>query len=296
MDKSRFLRIWEISALVSLCVCLCAAVWAQGRSSAISADLVRLHVLAVSDDAYEQALKLRVRDAVLEYITPRLDGSESPADARAVLSRELDGIGRAAASAAEGRQVTVSLGTELYPSREYEGFTLPAGRYESLRVVLGEGEGHNWWCIVFPPVCLSAVQSEQVEEAMSVEDYALITRQDGYELRFRTVELWGELLEKLEEHGWIAAGAQPRRGGSPQNRMALLFCDFPGISPAGALGFARPALTRFQTSSKPWSSEEKLLSIISSPYIFLRPIICLLLQSCPNYAIITAKRTLHINS
>ena len=59
---------------------------------------------------------------------------------------------------------------------------------------------------MFPPVCLSAVQSEQVEEAMSVEDYALITRQDGYELRFRTVELWGELLEKLEEHGWIAAG------------------------------------------------------------------------------------------
>ena len=191
MDKSRFLRIWEISALVSLCVCLCAAVWAQGRSSAISADLVRLHVLAVSDDAYEQALKLRVRDAVLEYITPRLDG-----------------ISRAAASAAEGRQVTVSLGTELYPSREYEGFTLPAGRYESLRVVLGEGDGHNWWCIVFPPVCLSAVQSEQVEEAMSVEDYALITRQDGYELRFRTVELWGELLEKLEEHGWIAAGGE----------------------------------------------------------------------------------------
>lgn len=208
MDKSRFLRIWEISALVSLCVCLCAAVWAQGRSSAISADLVRLHVLAVSDDAYEQALKLRVRDAVLEYITPRLDGSESPADARAVLSRELDGIGHAAASAAEGRQVTVSLGTELYPSREYDGFTLPAGRYESLRVVLGEGEGHNWWCIVFPPVCLSAVQSEQVEEAMSVEDYALITRQDGYELRFRTVELWGELLEKLEENGWIAAGGE----------------------------------------------------------------------------------------
>ena len=88
MDKSRFLRIWEISALVSLCVCLCAAVWAQGRSSAISADLVRLHVLAVSDDAYEQTLKLRVRDAVLEYITPRLDGSDSPAEARAVLSRE----------------------------------------------------------------------------------------------------------------------------------------------------------------------------------------------------------------
>ena len=78
MDKSRFLRIWEISALVSLCVCLCAAVWAQGRSSAISADLVRLHVLAVSDDAYEQALKLRVRDAVLMQIFMRMFHRNSP--------------------------------------------------------------------------------------------------------------------------------------------------------------------------------------------------------------------------
>ena len=102
--------------------------------------------------------------------------------------------------------VTVELTDTAFPTREYDGFTLPAGTYLALRVVIGAGEGHNWWCIVFPPVCLSAVQSEQVEEAMSVEDYALITRQDGYELRFRTVELWGELLEKLEENGWIAAG------------------------------------------------------------------------------------------
>ena len=201
----KFRRI-EVTLLCTLAVLFAYAAGVSLAREHLADGLVRLHVIANSDSAADQALKLRVRDAVLDYITPRLDGSESPADARAVLSRELDGIGRAAASAAEGRQVTVSLGTELYPSREYEGFTLPAGRYESLRVVLGEGEGHNWWCIVFPPVCLSAVQSEQVEEAMSVEDYALITRQDGYELRFRTVELWGELLEKLEENGWIAAG------------------------------------------------------------------------------------------
>ena len=61
---------------------------------------------------------------------------------------------------------------------------------------------------MFPPVCLSSVQSEPIEEAMSAEDYALITRQDGYELRFRTVELWGELLEKLEENGWITSGGE----------------------------------------------------------------------------------------
>ena len=201
-------RISALILIAALALGLLSCAYLQTQQRQLAEKLVRLHVVANSDSPSDQAIKLRVRDAVLEYITPRLDGSESPADARAVLSRELDGIGRAAATAAEGRQVTVSLGTELYPSREYEGFTLPAGRYESLRVVLGEGEGHNWWCIVFPPVCLSAVQSEQVEEAMSVEDYALITRQDGYELRFRTVELWGELLEKREENGWIAAGGE----------------------------------------------------------------------------------------
>ena len=208
MDKRRFLKIWEASALVALCICLCAAVWAQGRQRSISAGLVRLHVLAASDDEYEQELKLRVRDAVLDYISPRLEPAETPAEARSILRGELEGIGQAAAAAAEVRAVTVSLGPELYPRRDYAGFALPAGRYESLRIILGEGEGHNWWCIVFPPVCLSAVQSEPIEEAMSAEDYALITRQDGYELRFRTVELWGELLEKLEENGWITSGGE----------------------------------------------------------------------------------------
>ena len=106
-------------------------------------------------------------------------------------------IALAAASAAEGRQVQVSLGEEAYPTRNYEGFSLPAGRYESLRVTLGEGAGENWWCIVFPPVCLSAVQSEPVQAVMNKDDYALVTSQEGWELRFKTVELWGELRNML---------------------------------------------------------------------------------------------------
>ena len=143
-----------------------------------------------------------MRDAVLEYITPRLDGSESPADARAVLSRELDGIGRAAASAAEGRQVTVSLGTELYPSREYEGFTLPAGRYESLRVVLGEGEGHNWWCVIFPSLCVPATTDGFADAAaaggFSDAEIGLMTRANGaYTVKFRSLELLQALKKYL---------------------------------------------------------------------------------------------------
>ena len=197
MDKSRRLKIWELSALVTLCVCLLTGLWAEGRQQRLAAGLVRLHVLAVSDEAEEQAVKLRVRDAVLRYLAPYLDGVKSADEAEAILSGKLDGVRAAAEQAAEGRTVRVTLGDERYPTRDYAGFSLPAGRYRSLRVVLGEGKGHNWWCVVFPPVCLAAVQREAVRPVMTPEDYALITREDGWQLRFRLVELWGELLTRL---------------------------------------------------------------------------------------------------
>ena len=197
MDKSRRLKIWELSALVTLCVCLLTGLWAEGRQQRLAAGLVRLHVLAVSDEAEEQAVKLRVRDAVLRYLAPYLDGVKSADEAEAILSGKLDGVREAAETAAEGRTVRVTLGDERYPTRDYAGFSLPAGRYRSLRVVLGEGKGHNWWCVVFPPVCLAAVEREAVRPVMNPEDYALITREDGWQLRFRLVELWGELLTRL---------------------------------------------------------------------------------------------------
>ena len=201
MDKSRRLKIWELSALIALCVCLLTGLWAEGRQQRLAAGLVRLHVLAVSDEAEEQAVKLRVRDAVLRYLAPYLDGVKSADEAEAILSGKLDGVRAAAEQAAEGRAVRVTLGDERYPTRDYAGFSLPAGRYRSLRVVLGEGKGHNWWCVVFPPVCLAAVEREAVRPVMNPEDYALITREDGWQLRFRLVELWGELLTRLSVPG-----------------------------------------------------------------------------------------------
>ena len=196
MCKRRYesLKIWEISLLIALSVTLCLGTWAQGRQSAISSKLVRLHVVAASDEEAEQALKLRVRDAVLEYLSPRLMGASDSGQARAILRQELAGIRLAAESAAEGRPVTVALSRESYPTKSYEGFTLPAGKYESLRITLGEGKGHNWWCIVFPSVCLSASQSDMVERQLGEEDFRLVSEGEGYELRFRVLELWGELI------------------------------------------------------------------------------------------------------
>lgn len=155
IENKRF-RIWEISLMLALCVTLCLGTWAQARQESISGSLVRLHVLAVSDDSNEQRIKLNVRDSVLSYISPKLESAESPDEAKRIISSELDGIKSAAETAAEGRPVKVTLTQEYYPTRDYGSFSLPAGRYESLRVILGEGEGHNWWCVVFPPLCLTA--------------------------------------------------------------------------------------------------------------------------------------------
>lgn len=193
------LRAWEIAALLALCTALCAAVWARSRQSELSTQVLRLHVVAVSDAPEEQALKLRVRDAVLACLEPELQGAQDAAQARGIVSAHLQDVADAAHAAAEGRQVSVSLGWERYPTRHYEGFALPAGEYDSLRVVLGEGEGHNWWCVVFPPLCLTAADAEKAQAVMAPEDYALICEEEGYQLRFRVLELWGELVDWLEK-------------------------------------------------------------------------------------------------
>ena len=190
-------KILEVSLLFALCTALCAGTWANARQSSISAGLVRLHVVAVSDDDYEQALKLRVRDRVLDYLRPKIENIKKREESREVIRQELQNIADAAAEVSEGRLVTVTLGREFYPTKSYENFALPAGEYESLRIVLGEGKGHNWWCVVFPPLCTNTVSSGKLQSVMSETDYKIITEEEGYELRFRTLEIWGKVKEFL---------------------------------------------------------------------------------------------------
>lgn len=192
------LRKWEIALLLALCFTLLAGTWAGAASSRVSEGLVRLHVIAASDDATEQAIKLDVRDAVLSYLEPKLASAADIAGAEALIEANLEGIAAAAESAAQGREVNVTLGEEYYPTREYDTFSLPAGRYQSLRVTLGEGAGHNWWCVVFPPLCLTAAESEAVFEELDGETRAIISSDGGgVQFKFRLLELWGELMELL---------------------------------------------------------------------------------------------------
>lgn len=197
MKKFYGIRIWEMALLLALCVGTMAGVWAQRTQKEITGQMVRLHVLAVDDSDTEQAVKLMVRDKVLEYLRPVLENTENAEDAQEIIGASLENIRSAALTAADGREVTVSLSEEYYPTRQYDGFSLPAGKYNSLRVVLGEGKGHNWWCVVYPPLCITAAEASREAMAnLDADTASIITEQEGYVYKFRLLELWGALTEK----------------------------------------------------------------------------------------------------
>ncbi len=189
--KKNGLKTWEIALLTALFVTAGVGLWAGHTQKALSSELIRLHVVARSDSAADQAEKLAVRDEVLALLAPLMRECGSRDEAiRAIESHksELEALG----------DVTVSLGTEYYPTRSYETFSLPAGRYLSLRVVLGEGQGRNWWCVVYPALCteLLAEDTEDAFVTLDGETTAIITQADeSYELKFRVVEWWGQLCE-----------------------------------------------------------------------------------------------------
>lgn len=183
--------------LLALAITLGTGLWAGHTQSELSGQLIRLHVVASSDSPEDQAAKLVMRDRVLELLAPLLKECRTRDEALAVIEAhtgDLEALG----------DVRVILGREYYPTREYGDFSLPAGEYVSLRVVMGQGQGHNWWCVVFPPLCTEAL-AEGAEDAflsLDGEQKALITQEDeGYELKFRIVEWWGQLRHMFDAAG-----------------------------------------------------------------------------------------------
>lgn len=192
-------KILMLACVFTLCAALCNVLPIHGEEK-IYESVVRLHVLANSDSDEDQALKLKVRDGVLSYVSPRVIDSQSREEAERILQNELENIQKIAAEtvAREGYNysVRVTLTVEEYPTRNYEAMSFPSGEYISLRVMIGEAEGQNWWCVLFPPLCLSAAsESVENEEAfiavgLNSDQYKIITETDEttYYLRFKLLE------------------------------------------------------------------------------------------------------------
>lgn len=196
--------MFKLLRLVALCLAIYGAFILGGvmqDRQSLSDDVIRLHVVAASDSDADQAVKLQIRDAVVEKLNDAMDSLPTAADAKAFLLEHLDQIEETANSVLEAAgfsdRVTVSLDREAFETRVYDTFTLPAGVYESLRIVVGEGEGQNWWCVVFPTLCVPETTddfaSAAVGSGFSDTLTDTISNDGGYEIRFFLLDCLGRL-------------------------------------------------------------------------------------------------------
>lgn len=159
-------------------------------------DILRLHVVAASDSAEDQAVKLEVRDAILGSLQQGLsdltDMDQALAYVEEMLPKLEQTANRVLAAAGFEEKVTVSLTEEPFPVREYDSFSLPSGIYNALRVVIGEGEGQNWWCVVFPRLCMSAT-TEEFAEVSNFSDTLNDSLTGEYEIRFWLLDKLGQI-------------------------------------------------------------------------------------------------------
>lgn len=198
--------IASLSAAILIAFTVISVLPVNGEEK-IYTDLIRLHVIANSDSDDDQALKLKVRDAVLESAST-LDLCGGKSNAQMLITN-----GKNTLLAAANKVITdegydypvhIELGEEQYPERCYEDFTLPKGEYTSLRVVIGEGAGHNWWCVLYPPLCTAAAGEREetfISAGFTDSQYRAITdsKNAKYKVKFKIVEILEEILTKKQE-------------------------------------------------------------------------------------------------
>ena len=194
-------KIWKRLALCLLIAVLIFSVGILSDRKMLHESLIRLHVVANSDSAEDQAIKLQVRDAVVESLQSSMADIADSEQARAYLRENLPKIqavaNRVLQSAGVDADAVVTLAEEAFSTRYYDTFTLPAGVYQALRITIGEGQGQNWWCVVFPSLCLPATSEgfEDVAAGAGFQDTltATLTGERGYEIRFFLLDKLGEL-------------------------------------------------------------------------------------------------------
>ena len=170
----------------------------QAQCGNISNDVFRLHILANSDSEYDQSIKLKVRDKVLEYSEDMFKNAASKEQAESLTAENLTNIEQIANNELKRLGCNYTAKAEIknmyFTTREYSAYTLPSGMYDALRITLGKGEGHNWWCVMYPSICLSTAteQDEKARQALDDNEYDVV-KNEKYEYKFKVVELFERL-------------------------------------------------------------------------------------------------------
>lgn len=192
---------------IVLLLCVISAFLPVHGEEEIYDSVLRLHVIANSDTDADQALKLKVRDAVIEAIEPIAKNCATVEEVSLAVSRASEDIRASALKVVRengcGYDISVELGREKYPTKAYADVCFPAGEYLSLQVKIGEAVGQNWWCVLFPPLCLESatVKSEMEDNFVSVglseDQYKIITDTGRvkYKARFKILEIFQSIFD-----------------------------------------------------------------------------------------------------
>lgn len=196
-----------------ICLCmLCGLVIAisasvtefEANCAAIRDNVFRLHIIANSDSEADQNIKLEVRNAVLAMTKEMYEDCKTKEDAKYVTVQNLKALESAANTVLKqaGFMYTAHarIGTVNFNTREYEQFTLPAGAYEAFEIVLGAGEGKNWWCVMYPKVCLSVCGTDAFDTALDNDQNEIVTEKNKYKVAFRFMEIFDDIKRFIKKY------------------------------------------------------------------------------------------------
>lgn len=202
--KRKIIKI-EASVLAALLICFVLNISSFSEECRnIRSKMLRMHVIANSDSDIDQELKLKVRDAVLAEGKEIFDGSVTADDAKSKILPETERLRKAALAVIENEgfsyDVKITVDNEYFNTRTYDNsVTLPAGYYTAVKVIIGEGKGHNWWCVMFPPMCLPAASKEcEISDVLEKDEVQIVEGGSKYKFKFKIVEIYEKISEKLK--------------------------------------------------------------------------------------------------
>ncbi len=203
-------RAQEIAAIVGVFTFALLSIFSfAAKCGNIRTEVLRLHVIANSDTEADQNLKLQIRDRLLTEGADIFNGSVTADEARDKILPEKERLEAAATEVARENgydyDIKLNVTEEYFDTRVYENFTLPAGKYNAVKVIIGSGEGKNWWCVMFPPLCLPAAEEKaetaeaDINMVFSSSETKLVESSPKFEIRFKIVELYEKFIDNIKK-------------------------------------------------------------------------------------------------
>ena len=198
--KKTIFRI-ELSLLIALIICGVLNINAFSQQcDSIREKMLRMHVIANSNSEEDQQLKIKVRDAVLSAGKDVFDGSVTSDDAKEKITPHIDYLEKVALNTIKNEgfdyNVKITVENEYFNTRTYDNsVTLPAGNYNAIKVIIGDGKGQNWWCVMFPPMCLPTSVAEcEISDVLTESETEIVTETEKYKFKFKIVEFFEEIF------------------------------------------------------------------------------------------------------